>query len=297
MLRFKADIRSVAFMILTTFTLVVMWMFGFEMSLWLFIPLYIGQLLLAVIVSVMVHNHQHVNMWTNKYLNYFTDYWLTCFYGFPVFAWIPTHMSNHHVNINTEEDYTRTHRISDKNNLITLITYPTLSGMWQQKAVKDFFFATFKRNKSRFYAQAAQVAILVIFTVTAFVINWQKALLFVFIPQQVSLFAVLIFNYVQHVHADEHTKFNNSRNFLGGMLNYLLLNNGYHMAHHLYPKVHWSELPEKHAEVEHKIHPALVENDFGWFLLRVYVLSIFKPKYRSQQMRFEIEEEGPRLAS
>jgi fatty acid desaturase len=220
-------------MFLAAAALVVMWLYGSEMPLYVFIPVYIAQLLLAVIVAVMVHNHQHLSMWTSKFMNYITDYWLTLFYGFPIFAWIPTHMTNHHVNVNTEEDYTRTYKYSDKNNLLTLITYPSISGVSQQKPVKDFFFATYKRNKKRFFTQFLQVFFLAVFVVTMVILDWQKAILYVIIPQQVSLFSVLIFNYVQHVHADESTKFNNSRNFVGGTLNLLLLNNSYNMANHL----------------------------------------------------------------
>ena len=81
----------------------------------------------------------------------------------------------------------------------------------------------------------------------------------------------------------------------GWLLNFLLINNGYHMAHHLYPKVHWADLPKKHKEIEDKIHPDLIENDFAWWLLKTYVLSIFISKYRSKQMRFENETEQPKL--
>ena len=295
MLRNKADIRSIGFMLVATAMLIIMWNYGLDLPWYAFIPLYIIQLQSAVSVAVMVHNHQHLPMWTNKIMNYFTDTWLTVFYGFPIFAWIPTHMTNHHVNINTEEDYTRTYRISKKNNLLTLITYPSLSGMWQQSAVVRFFIDTYKRNKSRFYTQLFQILSLVAFVLVAFILDWKKALLFVFIPQQVSLYSVLIFNYVQHVHADENTKFNNSRNMTGWLLNFLLINNGYHMAHHLYPKVHWADLPKKHKEIEDKIHPDLIENDFAWWLLKTYVLSIFISKYRSKQMRFENETEQPKL--
>jgi hypothetical protein len=59
---------------------------------------------------------------------------------------------------------------------------------------------------------------------------------------QVSLFAVLIFNYVQHVHADEESRYNHSRNFTG-LLNAMLFNNGYHTIHHEHPGVHWNETP------------------------------------------------------
>ena len=82
MLKHKADIRTLAFMAVTTALLVVQW------SLDAFNPwLFTAALLMAVSVSTITHNHNHVRMWRWKPLNVATDYWLTLFYGFPPFAW------------------------------------------------------------------------------------------------------------------------------------------------------------------------------------------------------------------
>ena len=198
MLRYKADLRSLTFMFVTAAMLVLLWQYGSEMSRPLWIFCYVIQLLMAVIVSTIVHNHQHLAMWTVKWLNVFTDNFLTVFYGFPVFAWIPTHNSNHHVHINKEPDYTKTYMASEKNNLITLLTYPSLSGFKQQKAVGTYFTGLYKENRRKFYFHLLQVVSLVLWIGVALLIDWKKALLYVVIPQQVSLFTVLIFNYIQH---------------------------------------------------------------------------------------------------
>lgn len=287
MLKYNADLRSILFIIVTTAMLVIMWQFGSELSWWLFVPLYIFQLLMAVSVSVMTHNHKHLPMWKSKFMNVLTDNWLTLFYGFPVFAWEPTHMSNHHTHINTDEDYTRTYRYTEKNNLLTLITYPTISGYFQQGPVKDYFFSRWNINKRKFFFNLLQVVCLVAFVVTFLILDWKKAVLYVIIPQQISLYSVLIFNYIQHVHADEETKYNNSRNMTGWFLNFILINNGYHTAHHISPGVHWSKLKEKHYKLADKIDPSLNENNFGWYILRTYILSIFIPSLRSKSMRLE----------
>lgn len=285
MLHYKADLRSVFFMILATTLLVVLWQYGFEMSWGLFIPIYLLQLQMAITVSVMVHNHQHRGMWKNNWMNIATDNWLTVFYGFPIFAWIPTHNSNHHVHTNKEEDYTKTYMASEKNNLLTLISYPTLSGLVQQKAVLPYFLGLRKKNPRKFFFHALQLVSLATWIAAAFIIDWRKALLFVFIPQQLSLYIVMIFNYVQHVHADEETVYNSSRNFTGVMMNFWLLNNGYHMAHHLSPHVHWSELKKKHEKIDHLIHPDLNEVTFLGYIFRNYFLGALFPKFRTKSMR------------
>jgi beta-carotene hydroxylase len=287
MLKYQADLRTVFFMMITTGLLVLLWLFGATLNWWVWVPLYLFQLLMSVSVSVMTHNHKHLSMWKSKFMNIITDNWLTMFYGFPVFGWEPTHMNNHHVHVNTEEDYTRTHRFTEKNNLFTLLTYPTVSSRFQLKHVIDFFTSRWHVSKSKFFFNTLQIICLIIFIVIALILDWQKALLYVIIPQQVSVYSVLIFNYVQHVHADEETKYNNSRNMTGVLMNFFLINNGYHTAHHISPGAHWSKLKEKHYKLVDKIDPSLNESNFGWYLLRTFILSIFIPKYRSKSMRLE----------
>lgn len=287
MLRYKADVRSLIFMVITATSLVVLWQFGSELSTPLWILLYTVQLLMAVIISTIVHNHQHLPMWTVKWLNVFTDSFLTFFYGFPVFVWIPTHNSNHHIHINKEPDYTKTYMVSEKNNLLTLLTYPSLSGMKQQKAVGSYFVGLFKTDRRKFYFHLIQILSLVLWVAAALLIDWRKAVLYVIIPQQLSLYTVLIFNYIQHIHADEESEFNHSRNITGNVLNYLLLNNGLHTVHHISPGVHWSKLREKHDSIAHKIDPRLNEDNFAWYLFRVYILGLFSRSFGTENMRRE----------
>jgi beta-carotene hydroxylase len=141
-------------------------------------------------------------------------------------------------------------------------------------------------NKEKFWVSISQYFVLVIWIAAALIIDWEKALLFVIIPQQVSLFSVLIFNYVQHVHANEESEWNHSRNFTG-FLNFLLFNNGYHTIHHHKAGLHWNKVPAAHKEIEKNIDPILLERSFWWYILRSYFLSIFIPRFRTDSMRLE----------
>jgi len=246
---------------------------------------------MAVTVTVMAHNHNHVRMWSSKFMNSLTDLWLTLFYGFPVFAWIPTHNMNHHRYTNREGDYTITYRISEKNNLGTLLTYPTVSSYYQQTPIRNYLKRLWEKSRSRFWFCISQYGILLAFYAAAIAIDWRSWLLYIFIPHQVGLFFVLVFNYVQHVHADEESKVNHSRNIVGPALNILLFNNGFHTVHHNNPGLHWSELPAAHAAFEHKIDPSLNEQSFWWMIIRVYILGAFSEKFRTKSMRLRRMEE------
>lgn len=268
-------------MTVTTALLLVQW------NLSSFQPLlYFWALFMAVSVAIIAHNHNHVPMWRSRFLNVLTDYWLTLFYGFPAFGWIPTHNKNHHHLNNKQGDYTITYRLSEKNNLFTLLSYPSVSSYFQQKPIADYLKTLWRSNRPRFYLAASQYVVLGLYYAVVLFWNWKKALLYILIPHQVSLFSILIFNYVQHVHTDEESRYNHARNFVG-LINAMLFNNGYHTVHHESPGIHWSQTPAAQRKIEHLIDPALNERSFWWYMTRVYLLAPFHSGFASVSMRLE----------
>jgi len=281
LLRHNSDWRTLAYMAVTSFVFIAQWTFaGFNPFLYFF------YLFLSIAVTVIAHNHNHVPVFKSNLLNTFTDYWLTVFYGFPAFAWIPTHNMNHHRLNNKEGDFTITYRITEQNTLLMLLFYPMMSSYYQQKPIRDYLGKLWRGNKQKWALAAGQYVFLFAWIIAFLILDWRKALLYVIIPQQVGLFAVLVFNYVQHVHADEESEFNHSRNFTG-WLNLLLFNNGFHTVHHDRAGTHWSKAPELHKEVADKIDPALIERSFWWYILRNYFLGIFIKRFRTKSMRLE----------
>lgn len=281
MLKYKADIKTLIYIFITTALLITQWV-GIGVN-----PFtYTWYLFMSVAVAVITHNHNHLPIWRSKILNILTDWWLTVFYGFPVFVWIPTHNKNHHRFNNREGDDSITYRISEKNSFFTFISYPAISGYYQQNAIFGYLKDLKANNKEKYWLCISQYAVLILWVAGALVLDWQKALLFVIIPQQVSLFSILIFNYLQHVHANEESEWNHSRNYTG-FLNFLLFNNGYHTIHHHKAGLHWDKTAEAHQEIEHNIDSILLERSFWWYIIRSYFLSIFIPKFRSNSMRLE----------
>ena len=101
---------------------------------------------------------------------------------------------------------------------------------------------------------------------------------------------MLVFNYLQHVHADEEAPWNHSRNFTGRLLNFFLFNNGYHTIHHLKPGLHWSATPAAHRQIAHHITPALNERSFVWYLVRTYFLGVFIRTLRRESLRLRRQQ-------
>ena len=279
MLKYTADIKTLIFLSLATALLFIQWSVGFNVF------LYFAALYLAVTVAVIAHNHNHVPIWKSETLNHITDYWITLFYGFPAFAWTPTHNKNHHKFNNRTGDYTITYRLSEANNVLTLLSYPSVSSYFQQSPIMIHLRHLWANKRGEFFLAIFQYVALGIMIGIALYLDWRKALLYIVVPQQFALFTVMVFNYIQHVHADEESEFNHSRNFVSDFTNFMMFNNGYHTAHHHRASIHWSKLPEAHAKISHLIAPHLNESTIIGYLVKTYTVAPFVSKFRSISMR------------
>ena len=280
MLKNKKDMRTLFFIFLLTGVFTLHW-FSDGINFWLLS----AQCLLALSITSMVHNQVHVPMIKSKILNGIYEFWLTFFYGYPSYAWVPTHCKNHHVFGNRKGDFAPSYGLSEQNTLQTVLSYPSWSGWVQQKMNFLYIKKQWHKNRKESLYFASQFLFLVIAMVSFFIIDWKKALVLVVIPQQIALNMVLVFNYIQHIHCDEESKMNHSRNFLGRGLNFLLFNNGYHTVHHLRPTMHWSQLKQFHQSVETQIHPDCNETSLLGYFFRVYGLGLFSKKFSTTNHR------------
>src|SRR5258708_26032251 len=214
-------------------------------------------------------------MWKSSFLNNFSDSWGPVLCGFPAFAWTPTHNKNRDKFNNKEGDYTITYRISERNNLFTLLTYPSISSYFQQSPVMGHLRHLYANKRNKFYLAILQYVTLGLFIGITLWLDWRKSLLYVVIPQQVALFTVMIFNYIQHVHADEESKYDHSRNFVSWFTNFMMFNTGYHTAHHNQASLHWSQLPEAQARIAHLISPHQNHTIILVYLLKPYPIALF----------------------
>ena len=281
MLKNKADIKMILYLIAATSLLFIQWNIGFNVF------LYALTLYFSITVAIIAHNHNHVPIWKSVILNNITDYWISLLYGFPTFAWIPTHNRNHHKFNNKEGDYTITYRVSEKNNILTLLSYPGISSYYQQSPIISYLRLLWSTNKVHFILAIGQYFALGLLIGISLYINWQNALLYIIIPHQVSLFSVLVFNYIQHVHADEESDYNHSRNFVSNFSGFMLFNNGLHTVHHLKANTHWSELRSAHNNVKHLIDPNLNQSTVIGYLIKAYLIAPFKSAYKTNSLRLE----------
>lgn len=248
---------------------------------------------LALSAGVIAHNHNHCPTFRGRRLNGVLAAWLSIFYGYPTFAWIPTHNLNHHKFINKAGDATITWRYTNRNNWWVASTYFYVSSYWQSGPIKDFIRKARTSNRPLFrqivtqYVLWAGTHLLLLGLAMALHGPWEGARVWLFafaLPAFFALWTIMLFNYIQHVHTDPWSEHNHSRSFTGKLVNFLLFNNGLHTAHHEMPGAHWSTLPAAHARIEADIHPDLKPRSFFAWCFRTYVLALFSPRFGTRQI-------------
>lgn len=248
---------------------------------------------LAVSSAVIAHNHQHYPTFVSKRWSQFMGDWLSVFYGYPTFAWIPTHNLNHHRFVNKDGDATITWRLTNSHNLFVAVTYFFVSSYHQAQPINEFINKA-RTSKPELYRNIIRQYVVcfgsqAILLCLAIALHGIREGFFVWLftlglPAFFALWTVMLFNYEQHVHTDPWSRYNHSRNFESKLLNFLLFNNGYHTVHHDNAGLHWSLAPAAHAKIAQHIDPELRQRSLWWYWLKQYFLSPLFPQLGTRQI-------------
>jgi len=237
---------------------------------------------LALAAGVIAHNHKHRSTFRSKAINQVWDCALSVFYGYPVFAWVPTHNENHHRFVNRPGDETATWRLGNSHDPVRAALYSFVSSYHQSRLIVGFLRNARAESPTVYLGALAQYGALgsahlaaIVFAVLhhGWVTGLSAWLFAMVLPAVFALWTIMFFNYEQHVHADPWSDFDHSRNFTGRIANFFLFNNGYHTAHHRNPGMHWSRLPKAHSAIAASVHADLSEPNVLAYLYRQYVLT------------------------
>ncbi len=289
MLRYAADYRTLLWMFVFSPALVATAYAKPELLPWLSPFCFY----FAISASVIAHNHQHAGTFTSKRGNELFAYWISVIYGFPTFAWVPTHNLNHHKFVNKPGDATITWRYSNKHNYLIASTYFFVSSYFQSGPIKEFLKRAKEKNPAQYrkyigqyfvvYGAHVLMAALAVY-LHGFGPGLRTYAFAMGLPSLVALWTVMTFNYDQHVHTDPWSKYNHSRNFVSPLVNFFLFNNGYHTAHPENAGTHWSLLREEHEKIKDKIDPELCQRSLWWYWFKQYVLTPFVPSLGTKQI-------------
>lgn len=271
-LRYRADIRTL---------IVVALYFGITTTAWVTlgrVPLGLSGVLLALtcvfsfLSAVATHNTVHCPVFQERTANRFFQVVLSLTYGSPVSSYVPGHNLSHHKHTQSTRDVMRTTKVRHQSNLINMLEFVPRVAIAIMKN-DGVYLSAMKGTHRAWYRQfrIEQGAVLGV-TALLFVLDWKKAILFWMVPHLYAAWGIIGMNYLQHDGCDVSHPYNHSRNFVGGWVNYLTFNNGYHGIHHRIPGAHWSLLPRLHAEkIAPHLDPRLDEPSFPAYLLRTFI--------------------------
>lgn len=229
--------------------------------------------------GVLTHYHNHRPVFVRARANTRYSLWLSVFYGFPIWSWIPTHNQNHHKHVNGPGDATRTTRTGKSDSLWQLLSYPTRSSAWQAPGLLRYLGELRLSNPARHRQALVQAAIvplahgalLVAFVSAHGAIGVLGYFCTLGLPALVAPWSMMFINYLQHVGCDPHSPDDHSRNFVGSWENWLVFDAGLHTVHHEHPGTHWSRYRELHQARAARIHPSLNEQNVLSFVVKRYV--------------------------
>lgn len=297
MLRYRADIRTLAFMA-TYFGLVaVMWtvpsldIFS-GASPFVAAPLFILTCFFSFFCAVATHNTVHSPVFEKRTQNRIFQVALTTTYGHPVSAFVPGHNLSHHKHTQTRRDVMRTSKARFGWHLLNGLFFIVKVAPAIMKG-ESAYFKTMKQRLPAWYRQY-QIEFWVLhgLYLALLLADWKKFLVFVFLPHKYAAWGIITMNMLQHDGCDENTEWNHSRNFVGRLVNWFTFNNGYHTIHHMHPGMHWSLLPDAHArEVAPYIHPNLDQPSLLAYIFRTFIWPAKRETYDGKPL--VLPEEGP----
>jgi fatty acid desaturase len=282
------DWQSIAYLMALPLLVCALWQVELNVTNYLHHPIYLLGYSLLILLTIGVgaihHHHAHLRMWENKTLNRYTDFWLCLLQGHPTFVFYASHNANHHRYHHGVNDITRTYRFGgDTNHLLAYVLHPFQALLVLYPLFITWLQRLYRRVPRVFWYCMRQYALIVIAWLFLATIHWQKFLFLVLLPQLFGLHWLLATNYLQHAHADGNSRLNFARNFSGGV-NIFYFNIGFHTAHHLHPRVHWSCLPRLHQQIQSTIDPRLNAGSLITYMLRTFVGSLVWSPWRSQSL-------------
>jgi fatty acid desaturase len=291
MLRYRADIKTLAFVAIYFGLVAVQWVYA-PSSLALAIPLFVLTCWFSFFGAVATHNTVHSPVFTSRAMNRVFQVILTLTYGNPVSSFVPGHNLSHHKHTQSRRDVMRTSKTRHRWHLLNGMLFIFHVAGAIMKGDQRYFSAMRKRNPTWAAQFTIEWILLYGAYVALFVMDWKKALIFVFLPHKYAAWGIITMNLLQHDGCDEDSEWNHSRNFVGKVVNWWTYNNGFHTVHHLEPGLHWSLLPEEHARrVAPHIHPNLDQPSLLAYLWRTFGWPGQRVTYDGKPL--VLPEEGP----
>ncbi len=196
------------------------------------------------LISAWNHHHQHLPFFHHRALNRVLELSFALHTGATTNLWVLHHVHGHHMNyLDQSKDESRWQTVSGKT-----------MGKYRYTLVTSFtsYLRAFEVGKKHARIQRAFIGygLLTIAIVAALVaVKPLHGLLLYVLPMVTSLVLTTAATHEHHSGLETDDPLLASRNYTGKIRNTLTGNLGYHTAHHYRQGLHWSKLPELHAQL------------------------------------------------
>ena len=249
MLRYRQDLRSLAFVGLTIALLIAPHWHPVRDN--LIGHLAIGMVWVAVsslfcfIASIINHNHMHNRVFRQRRFNMAFNLALSLARGHTATGIVVPHHFNHHIEASSPADWIKPQLAGTGLGWLRLVRFVVAASINMMIRRTKPGVPTLPARMLN--SQRMERLFLIAVVSIALLHDWRIWLLFNVAPWLLGLSMLVAVNLLQHDDCLPDSLFGESRNFTGQIGNWLCFNNGYHTIHHLRPSLHWSELPRAHA--------------------------------------------------
>lgn len=252
LLRFPDDRRSLAFCALGLTLLLVQWTGAARHPV-----LWVLSSALVFVGCVVKHNQMHAPTFRARSLNLIFQHALGLWTGTSCYGIVGPHNERHHKGNQGPGDFVRVSVVSLPHPALEALCYPfaAMFTMWRDKPAD--LPKWWRNQRPLFWVALAERLTIVALSAVALVVDAEATVLYLFLPWAFGQWALVGINWVQHKGCAVTEGPGCSHDVTGRFINWLLLNNGFHTAHHLQPGRHWSQLPALHDAEVHGRHPEL----------------------------------------
>ena len=194
------------------------------------------------------HHHQHLSTFHQPLLNRLLELCYAFHTGITTNAWVLHHVLGHHVNYldQAKDESAWKRRDGATMGELEYTIFTAVNGYLRAFQVAR----RYPRHQAGFFGMGLVVLLLL---GAAFAWN-PLAALFVFAIPMVAGYVITCWHtYCHHAGLDTQNPYEASHNIMHRSYNVLTGNLGYHTAHHVKPKLHWSKLPQFHATIADRI--------------------------------------------
>jgi fatty acid desaturase len=236
----------------------VLLMFAVHVLVWVFATPWLAALsilpltLLSMFVAPINHHHQHLNTFRSALLNRGYDLVLAIQTGVSPYAWVLHHNLGHHRNYLNQ----RPHAQPDESTWTRVDGQPmsrveyTLDLLLRHQA--DILQVGLKYPKQLRNLLLMKLPLYALLGLGLW-LNPLNTLLVFILPAFLTLTHTIWATYEHHAGCETADHLTASVNRDNRLFNWMSGNLGLHTAHHLRPGVHWSLLPQLHAQIKHQI--------------------------------------------